>query len=684
MNVIDLRSDTVTRPTPQMREAIALAEVGDDVYGDDPTVNVLQEKVAALCDKEVALFVTSGTQGNLCALISHCQRGDEALVGELAHLYRYEAGGGAVLGSIQPQPLQQQADGTLALSDIEAAIKTDDPHLARTVLLCLENTSAGKILPQVYVQAATALAHGRGLATHLDGVRLFNAAVATGLAPAELVRGFDTVSLCFSKGRGAPVGSALVGSSALISRARRVRKMFGGGLRQAGLLAAAALYALDHHVERLAVDHANALRLAEGLMTIPGVSVSPPQTNIVFADVEGGRADELVLHLKSRGVLVNASYNLRFVTHLDVDAAGVDRAVSAVSEFMSAGESKMPITNLEALTRTIDHREIFHDEMLALMRRIMGGEMSPVMTAALLVGLRVKKETIGEITAAAQVMREFSTKVEVKDRQHLVDIVGTGGDGSHTFNISTCSMFVAAACGARVSKHGNRSVSSKSGSADVLEALGVILTLPPAKIAQCIADTGIGFMFAPNHHPAMKNVAPVRKELGVRTIFNILGPLTNPADAPNILMGVFHPDLVGIQVRALQRLGAEHAVVVYGRDGMDEVSLGAATMVGEYKDEAIREYEIHPEDFGLTMASNRTLKVETPEQSKTLLRSVLENEPGPARDIVILNAGVGLYAANVAATMADGIVLAREALASGKALARMHQFVERTKELAAG
>ena len=342
----------------------------------------------------------------------------------------------------------------------------------------------------------------------------------------------------------------------------------------------------------------------------------------------------------------------------------------------------MTINNLDALTRTIDHREIFHDEMLALVRRIMSGEMSPVMMAALLVGLRVKKETIGEITAAAQVMREFSTKVEVADRTHLVDIVGTGGDGSHTFNISTCSMFVAAAAGARVSKHGNRSVSSKSGSADVLEALGVPLTLTPAAIATCIADTGIGFMFAPNHHPAMKNVGPVRKELGIRTIFNILGPLTNPADAPNILMGVFHSDLVGIQVRALQRLGAEHAVVVYGRDGMDEVSLGAATMVGEYKNGGIHEYEIHPEDFGLTMASNRALKVETPEQSKALLRAVLANEPGAARDIVILNAGVALYAANVAASMQDGVVLARDVLASGKALAKMNQFIARTQELA--
>jgi len=343
----------------------------------------------------------------------------------------------------------------------------------------------------------------------------------------------------------------------------------------------------------------------------------------------------------------------------------------------------MTITNHEALTRTIEHREIFHDEMLSLVRRIMSGEMSPVMMAALLIGLRVKKETIGEITAAAQVMREFSTKVEVADRTHLVDIVGTGGDGSHTFNISTCSMFVAAAAGARISKHGNRSVSSKSGSADVLEQMGMPLGLSPQAIAHCIADTGIGFMFAPNHHPAMKNVAPVRKELGVRTIFNILGPLTNPADAPNILMGVFHPDLVGIQVRALQRLGAEHAVVVYGRDGMDEVSLGAATMVGEVKDGAIHEYEIHPEDFGLTMASNRAFKVETPEQSRALLQSVLENEPGPARDIVVLNAGVALYAANVSASMADGIKLARDAVESGKALAKLHQFIARTKELAA-
>ncbi|AFU48106.1 anthranilate phosphoribosyltransferase [Acidovorax sp. KKS102] len=342
----------------------------------------------------------------------------------------------------------------------------------------------------------------------------------------------------------------------------------------------------------------------------------------------------------------------------------------------------MPITPQEALQRTIEHREIFHDEMLHLMRLIMNGELSPVMTASIITGLRVKKETIGEITAAAQVMREFSTKVHVKDATHMVDIVGTGGDGANTFNISTCSMFVAAAAGAKVSKHGGRGVSSKSGSADVMEALGIHINLKPEQIAQCIADVGIGFMFAPNHHPAMKNVAPVRKELGVRTIFNILGPLTNPAGAPNILMGVFHPDLVGIQVRALQRLGAEHALVVYGRDGMDEVSLGAATLVGELKNGQITEYEIHPEDFGLPMASNRALKVETPEQSREMLIGVLKGEPGAAQDIVCLNAGVALYAANVADSIQSGIAKARTAIASGAALAKLEQVVTRTHALA--
>src|SRR5438309_1412315 len=335
----------------------------------------------------------------------------------------------------------------------------------------------------------------------------------------------------------------------------------------------------------------------------------------------------------------------------------------------------MPITPQEALQRTIEHREIFHDEMLKVVRLIMSGELSPVMTASIITGLRVKKETIGEITAAAQVMREFSTKVNVPDKKHLVDIVGTGGDGSHTFNISTCSMFVAAAAGAKVSKHGGRSVSSKSGSADVLESLGLNINLSPEAIAKCIEEVGIGFMFAPNHHPAMKNVAPVRKEMGVRTIFNILGPLTNPANAPNILMGVFHPDLVGIQVRALQRLGAEHAVVVYGKDGMDEVSLGAATMVGELKDGEVREYEVHPEDFGLTMASNRALRVATPAESKAMLESVLADEPGAPRDIVVLNAGAALYAANVAPTLADGVRRARAAIADGSARAKLAQYI---------
>jgi anthranilate phosphoribosyltransferase len=342
----------------------------------------------------------------------------------------------------------------------------------------------------------------------------------------------------------------------------------------------------------------------------------------------------------------------------------------------------LTITPQAALQRVIEHREIFHDEMLHLMRLIMGGEVSPTLIAALITGLRVKKETIGEITAAAQVMRDFSTKVEVADKTHLVDIVGTGGDGSHTFNISTCAMFVAAAAGAKVSKHGGRSVSSKSGSADVMESLGININLSPAAIAQCVAQAGVGFMFAPNHHPAMKNVAPVRRELGIKTIFNILGPLTNPASAPNILMGVFHADLVGIQVRALQRLGAEHALVVYGKDGMDEVSLGAATLVGELKDGQITEYEVHPEDFGLTMVSNRALRVDTPEQSRAMLLGVLDNQPGAARDIVALNAGVALYAANVAPTMQAGVDLAQQAISSGAAKAKLQQLVALSAKLA--
>jgi anthranilate phosphoribosyltransferase len=343
----------------------------------------------------------------------------------------------------------------------------------------------------------------------------------------------------------------------------------------------------------------------------------------------------------------------------------------------------MSITLTDALQRTIEHREIFPDEMLSLMRRIMSGEVSPVMIAALTVGLRVKKETIGEIAAAAQVMREFATKVVVPSGPPLLDIVGTGGDSAHTFNISTASMFVAAAAGARVAKHGGRSVSSKSGSADVLEALGANINLAPEKVAASIADTGIGFMFAPNHHAAMKHAAPVRRELGVRTIFNILGPLTNPAGAPNQLLGVFHPDLVGILVRVLQRLGSRHAMVVYGKDGMDEVSLGAATMVGELKDGEIREYEIHPEDFGLAMISNRGLRVADAAESKAMLLEALAGVEGTPREIVILNAGAALYAADVATSIAEGIALARAAIASGAAKKKLDAFVAATQRLGA-
>ena len=342
----------------------------------------------------------------------------------------------------------------------------------------------------------------------------------------------------------------------------------------------------------------------------------------------------------------------------------------------------MTLSPQQALLRCIENREIFHDEMLALFRQIMGGEMSPVMIAALTMGLRVKKETIGEIAAAAQVMREFATKVEVANADNLVDIVGTGGDGAHTFNISTASMFVAAAAGARVAKHGGRSVSSASGSADALEALGVNINLKPAQVAQTIAEIGIGFMFAPNHHAAMKHAAPVRKELGVRTIFNILGPLTNPAGAPNIMMGVFHPDLVGIQARVLQQLGAKHAVVVWARDNMDEVSLGAATMVGELVNGEIREYEIHPEDFGLQMSSSRNLKVANAAESIAKIREALDNQPGPARDIVLLNTGTALYAAGVASSIVDGVDRAREAVASGAARAKLEQFAKLTQSLA--
>jgi anthranilate phosphoribosyltransferase len=342
----------------------------------------------------------------------------------------------------------------------------------------------------------------------------------------------------------------------------------------------------------------------------------------------------------------------------------------------------MPITPQQALQRTIEHREIFHDEMVELMRMIMRGDVSPTMTAAILTGLRVKKETIGEIAGAATVLREFALPVEIDDRTHLVDIVGTGGDGANTFNISTASMFVAAAAGAKVAKHGNRSVSSNSGSADVLEALGAAIELRPEQVAQCIAETRIGFMYAPIHHPAMKIVAPVRREMGVRTLFNILGPLTNPARASNILMGVFHPDLVGIQVRVLQELGAKRALVVWGRDGMDEISLGAATLVGELCDGVVREYEIHPEDFGIAMAASRNLRVEDAAESKTMLLSALDDTPGVARDVVVLNAGAALYAAGVVDSIDRGLVRARDAIASGAAIAKLQEFVGVTRMLA--
>lgn len=341
----------------------------------------------------------------------------------------------------------------------------------------------------------------------------------------------------------------------------------------------------------------------------------------------------------------------------------------------------MSLTPQEALQRTVEHREIFADEMVILFRQIMRGEVSPSMTAAILTGLRVKKETVGEIAAAASVMREFALKVEVPVNENFVDIVGTGGDGANSFNISTAAMFVAAAAGAQVAKHGNRSVSSKSGSADVLEALGASIDLAPAQVAACLAETGIGFMYAPNHHPAMKAVASVRREMGVRTLFNILGPLTNPAGAPNMLMGVFHPDLVGILVRVLERLGARHALVVWGKDGLDEITLGGSTLVGELHNGQVSEYEVHPEDFGITMSATRNLSVSNADESKAMLLAALDYRPGIPREIVALNAGAALYAANRAATLGDGIVLAREVLASGAARAKLEQFVAATRRL---
>jgi threonine aldolase len=333
--VVDLRSDTVTRPTAAMKQAMLDAEVGDDVFGDDPSVNALQEKIAALTGFEAALFMPTGTQSNLCALMSHCERGDEYLVGQFAHTYRWEGGGAAVLGSIQPQPLEHQADGSIAVKDIEAAIKPDDAHFAKTKLLCLENTIGGKVLPMAYVQAACELATSRGLKRHLDGARLFNAAVKLSVPAAHITQHFDSVSVCFSKGLGTPVGSALCGSKDFIQRAHRWRKMTGGGMRQAGMLAAAASYALDHHVQRLADDHALAQRLAAGLRGIEGLTIEAPQTNILFVDVAKDKAQRLVDSLKAQGVLITGLYRLRFVTHLDVDAAGVDRAIAAVKQAMT-------------------------------------------------------------------------------------------------------------------------------------------------------------------------------------------------------------------------------------------------------------------------------------------------------------------------------------------------------------
>ena len=342
----------------------------------------------------------------------------------------------------------------------------------------------------------------------------------------------------------------------------------------------------------------------------------------------------------------------------------------------------MKITIAEAIQRTVEHREVFHDEMLHVMRQIMAGELTPAQIAGFMVGLRVKKETIGEIAAAAQVMREFATMVPVKNADEVIDIVGTGGDSAHTFNVSTTAAFVAAAAGAKVAKHGNRAVSSRSGSADVLEALGANLALTPEKIAECIDTTGLGFMFAPAHHPAMKHAAPVRKELGVRTIFNILGPLTNPAGAKSLLLGVFHPDLVGIQVRVLQRLGARHVMVVYGLDNLDELSISGPSLVGELANGEIREYEIHPSHFGLELYDRRAIQVGTVDESKAKILSVLGNEPGPALNIVLLNAGAAIYVSGNAKSLQLGIDRARRVIASGEARAKLDEFIAATKKLA--
>ncbi len=339
-------------------------------------------------------------------------------------------------------------------------------------------------------------------------------------------------------------------------------------------------------------------------------------------------------------------------------------------------------TPREALQRVIEHREIFFDEMVSLMRQVMGGEVSPLMIAAIITGLRVKKETIGEIAAAASVMRELSTKVQLADVSKVVDTCGTGGDGAHTFNISTAAMFVAAAGGARIAKHGGRSVSSQSGSADVLEALGVNINLSPEQVAQCIEQVGVGFMFAPNHHSAMKHAAPVRREMGVKTIFNILGPLTNPAGAPQQVLGVFHPDLVGILARVLQRLGSQRALTVFGREGLDEISIAGPTLVGELKDGQVSEYEISPEQFDLPVHDPKTLQVANVEESRAMLLGALENKAGAPRDIVALNAAASLYVTGQAESLAAGVEQALDLIASGAARAKVDEFVTFSRQFA--
>lgn len=335
-----------------------------------------------------------------------------------------------------------------------------------------------------------------------------------------------------------------------------------------------------------------------------------------------------------------------------------------------------------ALNRLIDGNELFYDEMLDIMRQIMSGQLTPAQIAAILIGLRVKVESVSEIAAAATVMREFATPVPVARREHLVDTCGTGGDGAHTFNISTTSAFVAAAAGARVAKHGGRSVSSSSGSADVLETLGVKLNLSAEAVGQCIDDIGLGFMFAPNHHSAMKHVAPVRRELGVRTLFNILGPLTNPAGADNQVMGVFHPDLVGIQARVLHQLGSRHVMVVHGEDGLDEITLTGNTRIAELKHGSIQEYTLDPRDFGLLYCQTSDLKAGSAAESAARVQAVLAGEPGPCRDIVLLNAGAAIYVAGASDTLASGIDAARHAIDSGAAQRTLAALVARTQALA--